>query len=70
MGLKGFFKDAFEDIGDFGEALLDNPVDAIVAASIAYFSGGTAGTAIFAASAATYGNLQQERAAKIGRVHV
>lgn len=63
MGLKGFFKDAFEDIADFGEALLDNPVDAIIAASIVYFTGGTTGTAIFAASAATYGNLQQERAA-------
>ena len=64
MGLKGFFKDAFEDIGDFGEALLDNPVDAIVAATIGYFTGGASvGTAIFSASAATYGNLQQERAA-------
>ena len=63
MGLKSFFDDAFEDIGDFGEALLDNPLEAVVAAVIGYYTGGTAGTAIFAASAATYGNLQQERLA-------
>ena len=45
MGLKSFFDDAFEDIEDFGQTLLDNPVDAIVAASIVLITGGTASAA-------------------------
>lgn len=58
----GFIEDALEDIEDVTKAIFENPVEAAIAATIGYFTGGT-GTAIFAATSVGYGSVQMERAA-------
>lgn len=63
MGWRDFWSDVEDDVKDFGKALEDNPVDALVAFGIGYYSGNPSlARAAFAAGMTTYGNMQQERA--------
>jgi len=61
MGWRKFWKKVEDDIRGTLKAIEDNPLEAAVAATIGYFTGGT-GWAVFAATSSGYGNYQTELA--------